>query len=178
MGDCGSYGSAKARVAYNAQGVSSAFDSTGELRVIGEHGADADHDGGVPQAFGMHAFSCSRAGNPARCAGFRGDFAIERHGVLQRDVRRAVRDEVEEDGVEGIAFRLRDALVDRDASCAKLLAASSCDKRIGVGRPYDDARDARFDDGFGARGLLAGVAAWKLGFENSSIWQVITDNLQ
>ena len=24
---------------------------------------------------------------------------------------------------------------------------------------------------------LAGVAAWKLGFENSSIWQVITDNL-
>ena len=25
---------------------------------------------------------------------------------------------------------------------------------------------------------LAGVAAWKLGFENSGIWQVITDNLQ
>ena len=25
---------------------------------------------------------------------------------------------------------------------------------------------------------LAGVAAWKLGFENSSIWPVITDNLQ
>ena len=25
---------------------------------------------------------------------------------------------------------------------------------------------------------LAGVAAWKLGFENSSIWQVITDNLK
>ena len=24
---------------------------------------------------------------------------------------------------------------------------------------------------------LAGVSAWKLGFENSSIWQVITDNL-
>ena len=24
---------------------------------------------------------------------------------------------------------------------------------------------------------LAGVAAWKLGFENSGIWQVITDNL-
>ena len=112
----------------------------------------------------MHAFSCSRAGNPARCAGFRGDFAIERHGVLQRDVRRAMRDEVEEDGVEGIAFRLRDALVDCDASCAKLFAASSCDKRIGVGRPYDDACDARFDDGFGARGLLAGVAAWFEGY--------------
>ena len=25
---------------------------------------------------------------------------------------------------------------------------------------------------------LAGVAQWKLGFENSSIWQVISDNLQ
>lgn len=112
----------------------------------------------------MHAFSCSRAGNPARCAGFRGDFAIERHGVLQRDVRRAVRDEMEEDGVNGIAFRLRDALVDCDASCAKLFAASSCDKRIGVGRPYDDACDARFDDGFGARGLLASVAAWFEGY--------------
>ena len=24
---------------------------------------------------------------------------------------------------------------------------------------------------------LAGVSAWKLGFENSGIWQVITDNL-
>ena len=24
---------------------------------------------------------------------------------------------------------------------------------------------------------LAGVAAWKLGFENSSIWQTITENL-
>ena len=112
----------------------------------------------------MHAFPRSRAGNPARCAGFRGDFAIERHGVLQRDVRRAVRDEMEEDGVNGIAFRLRDALVDCDASCAKLFAASSCDKRIGVGRPYDDARDARFDDGFGARGLLASVAAWFEGY--------------
>ena len=71
---------------------------------------------------------------------------------------------MEEDGVEGIAFRLRDALVDCDASCAKLFAASSCDKRIGVGRPYDDACDARFDDGFGARGLLAGVAAWLEGY--------------
>ena len=25
---------------------------------------------------------------------------------------------------------------------------------------------------------LAGIAQWKLGFENSSIWQVISDNLQ
>ena len=25
---------------------------------------------------------------------------------------------------------------------------------------------------------LAGVAQWKLGFENSSIWQTISDNLQ
>lgn len=49
-------------------------------------------------------------------------------------------------------------------------AARSCsqprpgDKRIGVGRPYDDACDARFDDGFGARGLLAGVATWFEGY--------------
>ena len=164
LSDRGSHGRAKARVAYNAQGISSAFDSAGELRIIGEHGADADHDGGVPQALGMHALSCGGAGNPARCAGSRGDFAIERHGILQRDIGRAVRDEVEEDGVEGVAFRLRDALVDRDAGCAKLLAASSRDKRIGVGRSNDDACDVRFDDGFGARRLLAGVAAWLEGY--------------
>ena len=91
-------------------------------------------------------------------------FAIERHGVLQRDVRRAMRDEVEEDGVEASHSALRDALVDCDASCAKLFAASSCDKRIGVGRPTTSACDARFDDGFGARGLLAGVAAWFEGY--------------
>ncbi len=53
--------------------------------------------------------------------------------------------------------------VDCDASCAKLFAASSCDKRIGVGRPRRRVR-CPIDDGFGTRGLLAGVAAWFEGY--------------
>ena len=46
-------------------------------------------------------------------------------------------------------------------SCSQPRPATS---GLGSADPYDDACDARFDDGFGARGLLAGVAAWLEGY--------------
>ena len=52
------------------------------------YGADADHDGVSSQfARFVHMTAGGLAGNPAAVTGVRGDFAVQRHRVLERHKR-------------------------------------------------------------------------------------------
>ena len=75
-----------------------AGDAAGQVRIVGQDGADADHHRVVPAAQGVGQAARRRAGDPLALAGMRGDAAVQRGGQLQRDHRAAERDAVVEAG--------------------------------------------------------------------------------
>ena len=72
----------------------------GQLRIVGDHRADADHHRVMRRAQQMRAVARRLAGDPSAFADASRDPAVERGGELQRDQRPAVADAHEETGIE------------------------------------------------------------------------------
>ncbi len=149
----------RAAVADDADRIASAFHTAGEQRIVLEHGADADHDGGQPVARFVHMMAGSFARDPAAVAGVRGNFAVERHRVLERDERCLVRDVVEENLVYAAAFILAHAGFDLDACVAQNLCAFSGHQRIRVQTADEHPANLVLDDRIRARRRASPVAA-------------------
>ena len=136
-------------------------DARGELRVVGQRGADPDDDGVALGAPVVRAQPRGLARDPLRVAGAGRDLAVERHRRLEQHVRAARARVLAERLVEQPRAHRRlavgdhdlDALVAQDAEPA----AGRLLRRVVGGD--DDARDAGLDDRVGARRRLPVVAA-------------------
>ena len=99
------------------------------------------------------------AAHPAGVAGSAGDLAVGAHGPFRHHVWGFAADEAEEDGVELVAFAAQRVLVHADAGFAQPGRPLAGHQRVRVAAAHHHAGDAGGDEGLGARGLLAGVAA-------------------
>ena len=143
-------------------GGAEAGDAAGEVGVVGEHGADADHDRVVPAAQGVGHAARGLGGDPAAFAAMRGDAAVERGGELQRHQRAALCQTQDEAGGDLGGLVLQHALLHGDAGGAQAGEPGAVHARIGVAQGDDDAGDAGLDQRVGAGRGAAPVGA---GFE-------------
>ncbi len=139
-----------------------AFEPTGEFRVIGEEGADADHDGVVIAAQLMADGAGGGAGDPLARAHAGGDLAIEGGGKFQRDQRARLLDHAGETGIQHAGFGGAEPGFNPDACTLQERHASTIDAGIGVGLGDHDTGDAGIDQGLGAG---RGFAVMGAGFQ-------------
>ena len=138
--------------------------AVGELRVVGEDGADAGEDcvGGVAEE--LHLVTRSGAGEPeglvgSACGGRRSEFAVDGECGFEGDEGSSMLDEVSEGVVQVAGWLLEDAEADFDIGIAKFLNALAADQGVGVLGGDDAAGDAGVDEGVGAGRGAAVVAA-------------------
>ncbi len=135
------------------------IEPAGELRVVGEHGADANHDRIVPGAQQMRPGARRRSGNPAALAPRHRDPPVERGRELHRDERPAPPYPAEKPGID-LGRRIgAEPDFGRDPGGAQPLDPAAADARIRVFDRGDDPPDPGFDQRLGARRRLAPVAA-------------------
>ena len=91
----------------------------GEVGVVGEGGARADHDGVVGAAEGVDLAAGFRSRDPAGFAGGGGGAAVERCGEFQGDEGQVLRDALQEPGVEAGGLGGEDAFGDGDPGGAE-----------------------------------------------------------
>ncbi len=132
-----------------------------ELGVIGQGRAAADRDRVELCPPGVHQGAARGRGDPAALAAARRDAAVEGRGQLEQHERATTHDVGAEGGV--LAARPR---LDRPAGELYLHAGRAqapetapVDLRVGIADGADDARDARREQGVGARRLATVVAA-------------------
>ena len=107
----------------------------------------------------MYITAGGLAGNPAAVSCVRGDFAVQRHRVLERHKRRFVRDVVKEDFIHAAAFVLAHAGLDFNACVAQDLCAFAGYQRVRVEAADEHAADLVLDDCVCARRRASPVAA-------------------
>ena len=138
--------------------------AVGELRVVGEDGADAGEDGVGGVAEELHMVARDGAGEPEGLVGRAGgggwsEFAVDRECGLEGDKGSSMLDEVGEGVVQIAGWLFEDAESDFDVGGAKFLDALAADQGVGVLRGDDAASDAGVDEGVGAGRGAAVVAA-------------------
>jgi hypothetical protein len=160
--DPGFVGNAVPTVEHDAQRLAlgeGVPDPDGQLRVVGEDGATADHDrvDGVADQMDVGPRGCRR--DPARGVVGGRDASVQRGGVLPRDVRTAISDGVQPWPQRSALGRVRfDIGHDLDAGPAQPLGTSAgLGVRIVDG--VDDLGDAGFDERVRARAGAADVRA-------------------
>ena len=106
-------------------------------------------------------------GDPAGCSCFGSDLAVHGHGVFQRDIGSAGLDIMEKDRVDGVAFLTHKILDDFDSVLLQDTCSVARYKRIGIAGSDDHSFDPAFENGVGAGGLLAVMAAGLQRYINS-----------
>ena len=150
------------RVADDANRIASALDAAGELRIVRQHGADADQNARAAVSGLVYMFARRFARNPAGSARAGGNLPVHGHGVFQDDIRRFRADVVKEDFIQPPAFRLQHAGHDLHARLPQDPHALARHERVGVKTPDHHAGDAAFQNGLRAGRGLSVMAA---GFE-------------
>ena len=107
----------------------------------------------------MDAAAGLLAGDPPGSAGAGGDLAVRGHGVFQDDIGTAGLDVMEKYLVECVALGLQYAGFHLDTGLAENLQPLSRHQGIGVIAAHHHPGDARLQNGVGAGGLAAVVAA-------------------
>ena len=146
-------------VADDPNGVLAAFHPAGQQGVVRENRAHPRHDGGVAVAVLMDPPPGLLPGDPLGGPGAGGDLAVHGHGVLHHHIGPPGLDEVEKDRVQGVAFRFQNAAFHLHAPLPQQLQPLARHQRIGIVGPHHHPGDARLQDGVGAGGLAALVAA-------------------
>ena len=134
----------------------------GELRVVGQHRADAGHDRVVHRAHQVHARARRLAGDRGGLAARQPGLAVGRHRELQGHMRAAVAHAAEMPRMGAARLLGADADIDRDAVLAQPRMALAGDLGVRVFQRRDDARDARRQDGVDAG---RGLAVMRAGLE-------------
>ena len=133
----------------------------GQLRVVGERGADADDDRVDCGAPAVRELAALLAADPLRVAGARRDLAVERHRRLEQHPRapdaRVLAERLVEQPRGGRELAVGDDDLDALVAQDPQAAAGGLLGRVVGGD--DDAPDAGLDDRVGARRRLALVAA-------------------
>ena len=93
--------------------------AAGQLRIVRQHRADADHHRVMPAAQRMGRTARGLAGDPAALARPRGDPAIQRGGELQRHQRTPQANPRAEPRHQFVGRVLQHAFIDRDAGRAQ-----------------------------------------------------------
>ena len=144
----------------NAAWVVSALDAASEQWVVCQHGADANHDAGQACACLVYVMAGGFTRYPATVTGVRGNFAVQRHGVFEYNIRGFACDKVEEYIVELAALVFADAGFDRNACIPQNLCALAGNKRICVQTADEYTSNVLFENGLCAGRGAAPVAAW------------------
>lgn len=150
---------AQVGVANDAHGIIAAFDAGCELGIVSDDCSHAHHDGGCRVTLLVHVPTGTLACDPARLARYAGNLPVDGHGVLHGHQGTSCLDVREECLVEGEALIGQHAFAYLDAGLAQNPYPLSRHLGVRVRRANDHPRDSRLDDGVGAGGLPAKVAA-------------------
>ena len=135
------------------------WQSTGQLRVIGERGAGPDEHRVVLGAEQMDAFARHFAGDPAAFAARRGDAAVERGRQLEGHQRPAGAHPLKKAGVQLRRFRRTHSGLDRQPGRAQPGQAGAGDTRVRILHGGNDPAEPGGDQRIGAGRGLAPMTA-------------------
>ncbi len=130
-----------------------------EPRVIREDRADAGEHRRAASAPVVHVGARRVPRDPAALAVRERRATVEARGGLEAHPRAAAAHALQEAGVERRRFRVEQPARDRDTGCRKPRGTAPVDARVRIAHRVDHARKPRFDQGIGARGRAAVVAA-------------------
>ena len=146
-------------VADDAEGIPSALNAAGELRVVGQDGTDTYHNGPVAASLGVDVAAGFLAGDPLGLPCVGGQLSVQGHGVLQDHIGGLGPDVVEEHVVEGGAGFFQHVFRDVHPGGPEDVQALARHLGIGVAGAHHHPGNARLQDGVGAGGLAAVVTA-------------------
>ncbi len=114
----------------------------GQVRIVGQHRADADQDGVALRAHLVDTGARRFAGDAGGLAPGKTGLAVGGHRKLEQHLRAALAHPAEVAGVGPRRLLGAEAAFDRDAALAKLGVALPCHRRVGVLQRRDDTRNA------------------------------------
>ena len=102
-------GDAQPGIADNPYRIAAAFHAAAEQGVIGQDSSDASHNAAVAVPEALDVSPGFFSGHPFGVAGFRGNFAVQGHGVFHCQEGHSVFHKMEEDFIECTAFFFQNA---------------------------------------------------------------------